>query len=190
MNDALNDMPVNAEIRPEIRFAVGRCRLGAVLAASSTAGIRAIFLGDDVAELVRTLQSRWSGECLTMGDAEFERDVLRPVITMVDDPSIGLHLPLETCGTPFQEQVWAELRRIPPGELVTYAELARRVGRPEAVRAVAGACAANAIAVAIPCHRVVRADGSLSGYRWGIDRKRELIRLEREAASAETFALR
>jgi len=174
----------------ELHFATGRCRLGAVIVAASAAGIRAIDIGDDADELVCRLQSRYTGDRLTRGDAGFESRVLRPVIAMMDHPAVGLHLPLDPRGTPFQERVWAELRLISPGDVVTYAELARRVGQPEAVRAVAGACAANAIAVAVPCHRVVRSDGSLSGYRWGVDRKRELIRLERAAAADGPFALR
>ena len=101
------------------------------------------------------------------------------VVGLVEAPDVGLSLPLDVRGTAFQERVWQALSRIPPGETANYTELARRIGAPRSVRAVAGACAANPLAVAIPCHRVVRRDGGLSGYRWGVERKRAL--LEREA---------
>jgi AraC family transcriptional regulator of adaptative response/methylated-DNA-[protein]-cysteine methyltransferase len=103
---------------------------------------------------------------------------VRAVVALVENPGVGLDLPLDIGGTAFQQRVWQTLRSIPPGETVSYTELARRIGAPRAVRAVASACAANALAVAVPCHRVLRGDGSLSGYRWGPERKREL--LERE----------
>jgi AraC family transcriptional regulator of adaptative response/methylated-DNA-[protein]-cysteine methyltransferase len=162
----------------EIRFAVGACSLGSVLVAQSRKGVCAILLGDDPDGLVRELQDRFPRAELIGGDAEFEQLVAQ-VVGFVEAPAIGLDLPLDLRGTAFQERVWRALRDIPAGERVSYTELARRLGLPKSVRAVAGACAANGIAVAIPCHRVVRNDGALSGYRWGVERKRAL--LEREA---------
>lgn len=164
-----------------IRFAVGQCSLGAILAAQSQRGICAILLGEDPDALVRSLQDQFPRAQLIGGDAGFEQLMAR-VVGFVEAPSIGLDLPLDVRGTAFQERVWQALREIPPGATASYAEIAERIGAPRAVRAVAGACAANHIAVAIPCHRVVRRDGQLSGYRWGVDRKRELLR--REAAAA------
>ena len=162
-----------------IRFAVGECSLGAILVAASARGVCAILLGDDPDRLVRDLQDRFPRAQLEGGDAEFEEWVAK-VVGFVEAPKVGLDLPLDVRGTAFQQRVWRALTKIPPGTTLSYAELARQVGSPRAVRAVAGACAANALAVAIPCHRVVRSDGALSGYRWGAARKRAL--LEREQA--------
>jgi AraC family transcriptional regulator of adaptative response/methylated-DNA-[protein]-cysteine methyltransferase len=167
-----------------IRYAIGECWLGAILVAASERGLCAILLGDEPDDLVSELQERFSQAKLVAGDREFETWMAQ-VIGFVDRPSQGLHLPLDVRGTAFQRQVWEVLRAIPAGETVTYTELAQRVGRPEAVRAVASACAANALAVAIPCHRVVRTDGSLSGYRWGVARKRDLIAHERNAVKKQ-----
>ncbi|HEV7274747.1 MAG TPA: bifunctional DNA-binding transcriptional regulator/O6-methylguanine-DNA methyltransferase Ada, partial [Devosiaceae bacterium] len=155
----------------EIRFAVGQSALGAVLVARSPRGVCAILLGDDPEALLRDLQRRFPKATLIGGDREFEQ-LVATVVGFVEAPTLGLDLPLDIRGTAFQQRVWQALRQIRPGETVSYAELARRIGAPGSVRAVAGACAANAIAVAIPCHRVVRTDGGLSGYRWGIERKR------------------
>jgi AraC family transcriptional regulator of adaptative response/methylated-DNA-[protein]-cysteine methyltransferase len=157
-----------------IRFAVGQCTLGAILVAATERGICAILIGDDPACLVRDLQDRFPRAELVGGDAAFEQTVAR-VVGFVEAPNIGLALPLDVRGTAFQQRVWQALREIPAGQTVSYAELARRVGLPTGARAVAGACAANAIAVAIPCHRVVRNDGAISGYRWGVERKRALL---------------
>jgi AraC family transcriptional regulator of adaptative response/methylated-DNA-[protein]-cysteine methyltransferase len=162
----------------EIRFAVGQCSLGAILVAQSERGVCAILLGDDPDALVRDLQDRFPRANLIGGDAECERLVAK-VVGFVEAPAVGLDLPLDIRGTAFQQRVWQALQDIPPGSTASYAEIARRIGAPKAVRAVAGACAANALAVAIPCHRAVRNDGALSGYRWGVERKRAL--LEREA---------
>lgn len=162
----------------DIRFAVGQTSLGAILVAQSDKGICAITLGDDPDELVRDLQDRFPRANLIGGDTEFESLVAR-VVGCVEAPRIGLDLPLDIRGTAFQERVWQALRQVPAGVTVSYTDIARRIGEPKAVRAVAQACGANNIAVAIPCHRVVRNDGALSGYRWGVDRKRTL--LEREA---------
>jgi AraC family transcriptional regulator, regulatory protein of adaptative response / methylated-DNA-[protein]-cysteine methyltransferase len=163
----------------EIRFAVGQSSLGAILVASSTKGVASILLGDDPDALVRNLQDRFPNAHLIGGDTEYEALVARAV-GFVEAPEIGLGLPLDVRGTAFQQRVWQALTEIPAGETVSYAEIARRIGAPKSVRAVAGACAANNLAIAIPCHRVVRKDGSPSGYAWGVERKRVL--LEKEAA--------
>ncbi|HEX6106478.1 MAG TPA: bifunctional DNA-binding transcriptional regulator/O6-methylguanine-DNA methyltransferase Ada [Gemmatimonadales bacterium] len=163
----------------EIRFAIGQCSLGAILVARSERGVCAILLGDDPDTLARDLQDRFPRATLIGGDAEFERLVAK-VVGFVEAPGIGLDLPLDVRGTAFQQRVWQALRDIPAGSTATYSEIAARIGAPRSVRAVAGACAANQLAVAIPCHRVVRNDGGLSGYRWGVERKRAL--LQREAA--------
>ncbi|MGB6009518.1 bifunctional DNA-binding transcriptional regulator/O6-methylguanine-DNA methyltransferase Ada [Castellaniella sp.] len=161
----------------EIRFAVGQSSLGAILVAQSRRGICAILLGDDPDRLVRDLQDQFPKAMLIGGDGDFEQLVAR-IVGFIEAPGIGLNLPLDVRGTVFQQRVWQALREIPPGQTVSYTEIAERIGAPKAVRAVAQACAANHIAVAIPCHRVVRRDGNLSGYRWGVDRKRELLRRE------------
>jgi len=162
----------------EIRFAVGECSLGSILVAQSERGVCAISMGDDPDGLVRELQERFSRARLVGGDAAFEALVAQ-VVGFVESPKTGLDLPLDVRGTAFQQRVWQAMREIRPGETTSYSELARRIGAPSSTRAVASACAANVIAVAIPCHRVVRSDGGLSGYRWGVERKRTL--LEREA---------
>jgi AraC family transcriptional regulator, regulatory protein of adaptative response / methylated-DNA-[protein]-cysteine methyltransferase len=161
-----------------IRFAVGECSLGSVLVAATGQGVCAILLGDDPDALVQDLQRRFSKAQLVGGDAEFEKLVAK-VVGLVESPGQGLNLPLDVRGTVFQQRVWQALREIPAGSTVSYSQVAARIGAPKAVRAVAQACASNAVAVAIPCHRVVRRDGGLSGYRWGVERKRAL--LEREA---------
>ena len=160
-----------------IRFAVGQCSLGAILVAQSQRGICAILLGDDPDLLVRDLQDQFPKAEIIGCDGEFEQ-LVAEVVGFIEAPAIGLHLPLDIRGTAFQERVWRTLCEIPPGMTVSYAEIARRIGSPKAVRAVAQACAKNHIAVAIPCHRVVRRDGDISGYRWGVDRKRELLSRE------------
>jgi AraC family transcriptional regulator, regulatory protein of adaptative response / methylated-DNA-[protein]-cysteine methyltransferase len=166
----------------DIRFAVGQTSLGAILVASSKKGVAAILLGDDPGELVRNLQDRFPKAHLVGGDRDYEALVSRAV-GLVEAPWIGVNLPLDVRGTAFQQRVWQALREIPVGATVSYAEVARRIGQPNSVRAVAGACTANNLAVAIPCHRVIRNDGSLSGYAWGVERKRTL--LEREASHGE-----
>jgi AraC family transcriptional regulator of adaptative response/methylated-DNA-[protein]-cysteine methyltransferase len=162
-----------------IRFAVGQCSLGAILVAQSQRGICAILLGDDPDRLVRDLQDQFPKAEIIGGDGAFEQ-LVAEVVGFIEAPAKGLHLPLDVQGTAFQERVWRALREIPPGATVSYAEIAERIGSPKAVRAVAQACATNHIAVAIPCHRVVRRDGKLGGYRWGVDRKRELLHRETE----------
>jgi AraC family transcriptional regulator of adaptative response/methylated-DNA-[protein]-cysteine methyltransferase len=160
-----------------IRFAVGECSLGSILVAASDLGICSIAIGDDPNALARQLQDRFPNAHLIGGDRQFERTVAR-VVAFVENPSAGLDLPLHVQGTAFQQRVWKALSEIPCGTTCSYAELARRLGQPNATRAVAGACAANTLAVAIPCHRVVRTDGSLSGYRWGVERKEKLLKAE------------
>ena len=164
----------------DIRFAVGQCSLGAILVARSKKGICAITLGDNPDELVRDLQDRFPNANLIGADRGFERLVAQ-VVGFVEAPRIGLDLPLDVRGTAFQQRVWQALRGIPAGKTASYVEVARRIGKPKAVRAVAQACGANKIAVAIPCHRVVKNDGALSGYRWGVERKRALIEKEAKA---------
>jgi AraC family transcriptional regulator, regulatory protein of adaptative response / methylated-DNA-[protein]-cysteine methyltransferase len=164
----------------EIRFAVGECSLGLVLVARTDRGVCAIALGDGREALARALRDRFPQASVVGGEAELEELVAR-VVALVETPGAELDLPLDVRGTAFQRRVWQALREIPAGSTTSYAELAGRIGAPKSVRAVAQACAANPLAVAIPCHRVVRGDGGLSGYRWGIERKRAL--LEREGAA-------
>lgn len=161
-----------------IHFAVGACWLGAILVAASEKGVCAISFGDNPDALVRDLQDRFPKARLIGGDADFEQ-LVAEVVGFVETPTLGLDLPLDVRGTAFQQRVWQALREIPAGSTASYADIAQRIGQPKAVRAVAQACASNAIAVAIPCHRVVRTDGSLSGYRWGVERKRALLEKER-----------
>ena len=162
-----------------IYFAIGDCFLGSILVAQSSKGVCAILMGDDPDELLRDLQDRFPRAELKGGDQEFEQ-VIAQVISYIEEPGQGFSLPLDIRGTSFQQRVWQELREIPPGQTRNYTDIGKNIGAPKAVRAVASACAANALAVVIPCHRVVRSDGSLSGYRWGVERKRTLIELEAE----------
>ena len=171
----------------EIRFAVGGSSLGSILVAATPRGVCAILMGDDLNELAVELHRRFPCANLIGGDVDFEATVAT-VVGFVEAPCTGLDLPLDVRGTAFQQRVWAALREIPVGRTVSYQEVARTIGSPNATRAVAGACAANHLAVAIPCHRVVRTDGGLSGYRWGVERKRAL--LEREGACPPSQANR
>ncbi len=164
----------------DIHFAIGECSLGAILVAQSKRGVCAILLGDDAGELARDLQDRFPKANLIGGDRDYETLVAR-VIGFVEMPALGLDLPLDVRGTAFQQRVWQALRSIPVGSTASYSQIAQSIGSPRAVRAVAQACAANALAVAIPCHRVVRSDGGLSGYRWGVERKRALLAREADA---------
>jgi AraC family transcriptional regulator of adaptative response/methylated-DNA-[protein]-cysteine methyltransferase len=164
----------------EIRFAIGECSLGSILVAASERGVCAILIGDDPDALARDLQDRFPRAHLIGGDPQFEQLVAK-VVGFVEAPALGLDLPLDVRGTAFQQRVWQALREIPVGQTVSYLQVANRIGAPKAVRAVGAAVGANPLAVAIPCHRVIRHDGSLCGYRWGVDRKRALI--EREAAT-------
>jgi AraC family transcriptional regulator, regulatory protein of adaptative response / methylated-DNA-[protein]-cysteine methyltransferase len=164
----------------EIRFAIGQSSLGAILVASSAKGVVAILIADDPDELARDLQDRFPKARLVGGDRDYEALVAR-VVGLVEAPTLGLDLPLDVRGTAFQQRVWQALQNIPLGKTASYADIAVQIGLPKAVRAVAGACAANNVAVAIPCHRVVRSDGSLSGYAWGVERKRRLLQAEAAA---------
>ena len=161
----------------ELKLAVAQCSLGAILIAASKKGVAAILIGDDPAALLEDVQKRFPSATFVGGDAAFEKLTAR-VIGLVERPGVDHNLPLDVQGTAFQHRVWMALRDIPPGKTASYQEIAERIGKPKSVRAVAGACAANPVAVAIPCHRVVRTDGGLSGYRWGIDRKRALLHRE------------
>lgn len=164
----------------DIHFAIGECSLGSILVACSDRGVCAILLGNDPEALICDLQDQFRHANLIGGDNKFEKLVAK-VVGFVEAPAIGLDLPLDIRGTAFQQRVWQALRQIPAGTTVSYTELARRMGMPKSVRAVARACAANTLAVAIPCHRVVRSDGTLAGYRWGVERKRAL--LDKEAGN-------
>ncbi|MDQ3197233.1 MAG: bifunctional DNA-binding transcriptional regulator/O6-methylguanine-DNA methyltransferase Ada [Pseudomonadota bacterium] len=180
-NQMLGMTPMNYRAggaNTEIRFAIGECSFGSILVAQSDRGVCAIFMGDDPDTLARDLQDRFPRANLVGGDSGFEQLVAK-VVGFVEVPGLGLDLPLDVRGTAFQQRVWQALREIPAGSTASYAEIASRIGAPKSVRAVAQACGANALAVAIPCHRVVRNDGALSGYRWGVERKRAL--LDREA---------
>ena len=164
----------------QIRFAIGECSLGSILVAATEKGVCAILLGRDPDALVRQLQDRFTKAELIGGDAAFEQLVAK-VIGFVERPRLGLDLPLDVQGTAFQQRVWRALRNIGVGNTASYGDIAVRIGQPKSTRAVARACAANMIAVAIPCHRVIRTDGQLSGYRWGVQRKRALLERERSS---------
>ena len=166
--------------RIEIRCGMGVCSLGSILVATSATAIVAILLGDDQEGLVHDLEGRFPNANRIVGDNAFD-DVMAKVIGFIEAPEVGFDLPLDMRGTAFQHRVWQALQEISVGSTATYTEIAQKIGMPKAVRAVAAACAANTIAVAIPCHRVVRNDGSLSGYRWGVARKRKLIVRELQA---------
>lgn len=170
----------NAGAVATIRYSVGSCSLGAVLVAATEKGVCAIFLGDDPANLVDELAGRFSGAGLLDGDRALNA-LVSQVVAFIDRPNGRLPFPVDVQGTAFQQKVWQELCQIPFGSTRSYSEIAQAIGEPHAVRAVAAACAANKIAVAIPCHRVVCRDGSLSGYRWGVSRKAKLLQSERRA---------
>lgn len=162
-----------------IRFAVGECSLGSILVAQSERGICSIQLGDCPQALIEELQDRFSAADLVGGETEFE-DIVAEVVGFIEQPLGTLDLPLDIRGTAFQRRVWTALQAVPPGQTVSYAEVAQMIGAPKSARAVAQACGANKLAVAIPCHRVIRSDGGLSGYRWGIERKQTLLKRERQ----------
>ena len=165
----------------KIRYAIGDSSLGLILIAESERGLCSIMLGDDPDQLMQDLRKRFPKADLIPGESEFEQHVAR-VINFVESPKIGLDLPLDIQGTVFQQRVWQALRLIPPGMTASYAEIASRIGSPKGARAVAQACATNYLAVAIPCHRVVHTDGSVSGYRWGVERKKALLKRESDQA--------
>lgn len=161
----------------DIRFAIAECSLGSVLVAATAHGVCAILMGNDPEALAHDLERRFSRARILAADATFERLVAR-VVGLLEKPRVSAKLPLDIRGTAFQQRVWQALRAIPAGTTTTYAKLATSIGAPRAARAVAQACAENALAVAIPCHRVVRSDGNLAGYRWGVERKRALLARE------------
>lgn len=169
--------PLSSEL---IRYDIGACGpglSGLVLVADRGRGLCAILMGDDEGALVEELTERFPRAQLMQDEAELSA-ALDSVQTMLADPRNGLDWPLDPLGTEFQLQVWEALRQVPPGQTVSYTDLASRIGKPDAVRAVASACAANPLAVAVPCHRVIRSDGALSGYRWGAERKQSLLNRE------------
>ncbi len=167
-----------------IRYGIGETSLGRVLVAESGNGICAITLGDDADELVADLQRRFRGATLIEGGEGF-RERLALVSEFVEAPWGEFPLPLDLRGTAFQRRVWEALREIPAGSTTCYSAIAEKLGVPSAVRAVGGAIGANPVAVVVPCHRVVRRDGSLCGYHWGTDRKRALLERERQTVLAE-----
>ncbi len=160
-----------------LEYAVAACALGTLLVAGTAAGVRALLLGDGADAVLAELERRFPGTVLRANPAGLE-SWLAGARALVERPAERVELPLDARGTPFQQRVWQELRRIPAGRTATYREIAARIGRPDSVRAVAGACAANPLAIAVPCHRVVRQDGELAGYRWGVERKRALLARE------------
>lgn len=166
-------------VNTKIHFAVGECSLGSILVASSTLGVCAILIDDNPEPLVEEVQALFPNAELIGGDASYE-NIVSQVVGYVEAPEIGLDLPLDIRGTAFQQRVWHALQEIPAGNTLSYSQVADKIGSPKAVRAVASACAANKIAVAIPCHRVVRNDGSVSGYRWGVERKKALLKREQK----------
>ncbi|WP_136622248.1 MULTISPECIES: methylated-DNA--[protein]-cysteine S-methyltransferase [Mesorhizobium] len=178
MNLMQTTMPVAARNLDTITYAIGESAIGKILAARSHIGVCAILIGSDADALEQDLGDRFPGKMLVEDEATLRGD-LAAIARFIETPSVGLDLPLDLRhGTPFQQRVWDVLRTIPCGATITYTALAQRLGRPNGARAVATACAANAIAIGIPCHRVVSADGTLSGYRWGVERKRALLNKE------------
>ncbi len=163
----------------QIRYAIAPCSLGLVLAGVTDAGVCAIFLGDDETELRQQLTARFPKAEITEAKKSLGK-LLGDIVASITIPAKAAALPLDIRGTAFQQRVWAALRDIPPGETATYAEIANRIGAPKAVRAVGTACGANPVAIAVPCHRVVGSDGKLTGYRWGVERKRALLTRERK----------
>jgi AraC family transcriptional regulator of adaptative response/methylated-DNA-[protein]-cysteine methyltransferase len=161
-----------------IRYALASASLGRLIVGLTESGVCFIAFGDDDAQLLDSLATRFPRAEIAPTD-EGDSELVAAVVALVDDPAHGPELPLDVRGTAFQQRVWRALTRIAPGETVTYGELARRIGSPSAVRAVAQACGSNPVAVAVPCHRVIGADGTLTGYRWGVERKRELLERER-----------
>lgn len=174
-------MNTSDNARQTIRFSAAECALGHIVVARTPVGVCAILLGDGADQLERDLERRFPGSSLLAYDAECA-SLARWVAAYIESPAESLDLPLDSHGTEFQLRVWSALREIPAGETASYGQIAERIGKPSATRAVASACGANPIAIAIPCHRVVRGDGSLSGYRWGVERKRALLERERQMA--------
>jgi AraC family transcriptional regulator, regulatory protein of adaptative response / methylated-DNA-[protein]-cysteine methyltransferase len=170
-------MGIGSAANERIQFGIGSCWLGAILVAATDSGICAILIGDDPAVLQRDLQDRFPDAQLTQGGEALDTLTAR-VIAFVEAPDRNFDVPLDPQGTAFERRVWRALREIPAGSTVTYSDIAARIGAPKEAYAIGEACAANMIAVAIPCHRVVRKNGSLAGYRWGVKRKRALLKRE------------
>jgi AraC family transcriptional regulator of adaptative response/methylated-DNA-[protein]-cysteine methyltransferase len=168
---------MKSTVNQSIEYAVSRCSLGAIVVAASAKGVCAILLGDAPAALLQNLAERFPQARLVSADTKLQ-PLLAKVIEFLERPGSGLEVRLDARGTDFQQRVWRALREIPAGATASYLDIAQRIGSPQSVRAVAQACAANPIAVAIPCHRVVRTNGALSGYRWGVERKRALLARE------------
>ncbi len=169
-----------------LRYTTGHCRFGGLLLAVSTDGVAAILLGDGDEAMAADLQQRFPSTNLERDDSGLQED-MQTLLQYVDHPlgALNLQQPLAARGSEFQKKVWAELAKVPAGQTITYTELARRIGQPAAVRAVAGACAANPLAMIVPCHRVLRSDGGISGYRWGVERKKQLLALEQQLAASD-----
>jgi O-6-methylguanine DNA methyltransferase len=161
----------------DIHFAIGECSLGSILVATSERGVCSILIGEDPVLLMQNLQEQFPKGNLIGNEGGYE-DLVAKVVGLIEKPGVGLNLPLDIRGTAFQQRVWKALQQIPVGTTASYADIAKQIGMPKAVRAVAQACGANALAVAIPCHRVIRSDGAVSGYRWGVERKRALLAQE------------
>jgi AraC family transcriptional regulator of adaptative response/methylated-DNA-[protein]-cysteine methyltransferase len=169
VNEVLGMTPTifrNGGANTDIHFAIGECSLGSILVARSERGVCAVFIGDDPVPLVQDLQDQFPKANL-IGDESGYDDLVAKVVGLIEKPGVGLDLPLDIRGTAFQQRVWKALQQIPEGSTASYTDIAKQIGMPKAVRAVAQACGANTLAVAIPCHRVIRNDGGLSGYRWG-----------------------
>jgi AraC family transcriptional regulator of adaptative response/methylated-DNA-[protein]-cysteine methyltransferase len=161
-----------------IHFATVRCKLGVLLVAATERGVCSVTLGDDAAELEVLLRQQFHAAHVSV-DAHGVKEQIAAVLAAMTDHASAADLPLDIRATAFQARVWRALRQIPRGETRSYAELARAIGQPTAVRAVARACATNPVAITVPCHRVIGSDGSLTGYRWGVERKKKLLALER-----------
>lgn len=181
-----DSMPTQIDACPttSIQFSISHCSLGSILIASSDVGLCALTLGDDPKELIADLKNIFRNTQLVDNDTKLE-PMMKAVIHFIEHPHTPFHLSLDVRGTQFQKRVWQALCEIPLGHTASYADISKRIGKPKSMRAVAQACGANSIAVIIPCHRVIRSDGALSGYRWGVERKAELLRRERKAGMAE-----
>lgn len=169
----------SSKVAETIQYTTTDSLLGLILIAQSTKGLCALLMGQTINELKTELQRRFPQATLVKGEQKLDK-ILSILIKSINDPSITINFPLDERGTKFQLQVWQALREIETGTTMSYSDIAKKIGSPKAVRAVAGACAANALAVITPCHRVIRSDGHLSGYRWGIDRKKQLLQLEND----------
>jgi AraC family transcriptional regulator of adaptative response/methylated-DNA-[protein]-cysteine methyltransferase len=182
-NEVLGMTPTNVRYggaNTAIHFAIGECSFGSILVAESEHGVCAVFMADDPLSLIHDLQNQFPKANLVCYESGYE-ELVAKVVGLIEKPGVGLALPLDIRGTAFQQRVWKALQEIPVGSTASYTDIARLIGMPKAVRAVAQACGANSLAVAIPCHRVIRNDGALSGYRWGVERKRALLDRERQA---------